>query len=122
MSGGDSTAMGPMGQAGVTLIGLWVDVAVVLALGFVFSFFWTSTTAIYFLLRRQVDATEMDEVYLPDEQQPYGLPSLEEDAAGVAGVGDALQFARRRRFSAGIRVCLRSARSSRPAVTHTVWP
>ncbi len=85
----DSQSLGPLGQTGVKLIGLWVDVAVTLALGFVFSFFWTSTTAIYFLLRRQVDATEMDEVFLPEEQQPYGLPPLEQDAAGVAGVGDA---------------------------------
>ena len=53
-------------------------------MAFVFSYFWTATTAIYFLLRRHVDATEMDEVYIPEEGE-HGLPPLDHDAAGVAG-------------------------------------
>jgi hypothetical protein len=84
----DPESVGGLGQIGLTLIGFWVNVVVMLAMGFAFSFFWTSTTAIYFLLRRQVDATEMDEVYLPEERQPYGLPPLEQDAAGVPSVTD----------------------------------
>ncbi len=84
----DPHALGTVGQAGLKLIGFWVDVVVTLAMGFAFSYFWTSTTAIYFLLRRHVDATELDEVYLPEERQPYGLPPLEPDSAGVAGTAD----------------------------------
>jgi hypothetical protein len=84
----DPQAVDSLGQTGLNLIGFWVNVVVTLTMGFALSFFWTSTTAIYFLLRRQVDATEMDEVFLPEERQPYGLPPLETDAAGVAGVAD----------------------------------
>ena len=35
-----------------------------LAVGYLFSYFWTAAAAIYFLLRRDVDATETDEVFL----------------------------------------------------------
>ncbi len=80
--------LGSLGQAGLGLIGFWNNVAVTLAASFALSYFWTSTTAIYFLLRRHVDATELDEVYLPEEREPYGLPPLETDAAGVVGVAD----------------------------------
>jgi hypothetical protein len=50
---------------------------------------------IYFLLRRLVDGTELDEVYLPEEQGLHGLPPLKtgpdgmveaaDDPAGLAG-------------------------------------
>jgi hypothetical protein len=55
-----------------------------------FSYFWTATTAIYFLLRRDVDATEMDEVFLDEDQgEPAeGLPSLRTDEAGAPVVND----------------------------------
>ena len=56
-------------------------------MAFVFSYFWTATTAIYFLLRRHVDATEMDEVYVP-KGKDHGLPPLDHNAAGVAGLAD----------------------------------
>ena len=51
------------------------------AVAFLSSYFWTVSTAIYFLLRRDVDATEMDEVYLPDDEHDYALPPLSGDAA-----------------------------------------
>jgi hypothetical protein len=85
----DAGSLGSLGKAGQALIAFWVGVALTVATAFAFSYFWAATTAIYFLLRRQVDATEMDECYLPDERQPYGMPPLETDAAGVAGVADA---------------------------------
>ena len=52
------------------------------ALGFVYSYFWTASTAIYLLLRRDEDGTEIDDVHL-DGQPAHGLPVLEKDAAGV---------------------------------------
>jgi hypothetical protein len=33
---------------------------------FAFAYFWSSSTVIYFLLRRSCDATPLDEVYLPN--------------------------------------------------------
>lgn len=82
---------GEAGQAsdfGASLIHFWEICVGMLALGFAFSYFWTAMTAIYFLLRRHVDATELDEVYLPEEQELFGLPPLKSDAAGVPIVAD----------------------------------
>ncbi|HEX4143952.1 MAG TPA: hypothetical protein VHY91_10490 [Pirellulales bacterium] len=76
------------GMLGLRLMSFWIDLAVSVAMAFMFSYFWTANTAIYFLLRRHVDATEMDEVFIPD-QEDRGLPPLDHDAAGVPGVADA---------------------------------
>ena len=56
--------IGGAGTAGVWLIHFWVGVAKLLAVGYLFSYFWTASTAIYFQLRHDVDATELDEVFL----------------------------------------------------------
>lgn len=81
--------LGFMGSTGALLIRLWVGVLKIIAVGFLFSYFWSASTAVYLLMRRKVDATEMDEVALEDEQEePYGLPPLATDAAGVPIVGD----------------------------------
>lgn len=71
---------------GAKLIVFWVLCVKLLAVGYLVSFFWTAMSAIYLLLRRDVDATEMDEIFLTDEQQTYGLPPLAKDDAGVPGV------------------------------------
>ncbi|HTU26949.1 MAG TPA: hypothetical protein VMF30_16195 [Pirellulales bacterium] len=84
----DINPLSPTGELGLRLIRFWIDLAVTVATAFVFSYFWTANTAIYFLLRRHVDATEMDEVFVPDEAD-HGLPPLAHDAAGVPGVADA---------------------------------
>ena len=56
----------------------------IVAAGFLYSFFWCASTAIYFLLRRDVDATEMDEVFQEDQdEETYGLPAVEQDDAGA---------------------------------------
>ncbi len=83
----DADVSSGVGALGLNLIRFWIDLVFTLGSAFVFSYFWTSLTAIYFLLRRHVDATEMDEVYVPEEQE-HGLPPLERDAHGVAGVAD----------------------------------
>ncbi len=46
--------------------------------GFVYSYFWTSATRIYFLLRQRVDGTELDEVAVEESEseETYGLPNL----------------------------------------------
>lgn len=81
--------LGGAGPAGAVLIRFWVEALKLLAVGFLFSYFWVAMTAVYFLMRRVVDATEMDEVYLEEEQEEvHGLPPLKTDEAGVMVVDD----------------------------------
>jgi hypothetical protein len=76
---------------GAAIIRFWVLCVKLLAMGFVFSYFWTAASAIYLLLRRDVDATEMDEVFLEEEEQTYGLPPLKLDSAGAPIVDDTVE-------------------------------
>ena len=86
--GVDSADTSSTARFGLQLIRFWIDLGMTVAMAFLFSYFWTANTAIYFLLRRHVDATEMDEVFVPGEGD-RGLPPLDHDAAGVPGVADA---------------------------------
>ncbi len=43
---------------------------------FAYSFFWCGAVGIYLLLRKAVDQTEFDEVFLDDEEPPFDLPKL----------------------------------------------
>ena len=57
-----------------------------LQVAFAYSFMWVAAAAIYLLLRFDADQTEMDDVYLEEDDQPrYGLPPLTVDEAGVPG-------------------------------------
>ena len=70
------------------MIHFWTGLAKLLAVGFGFSFFWNAYAAIYLLLRRDVDATEMDEVYLDADEgeAKFGLPKIVLDDAGAPEV------------------------------------
>jgi hypothetical protein len=83
------------GKLGVGIIWFWVLCVKLVALGFLYSYFWTASTAIYYLLRRDVDATEMDEVYLEDDQgeEPQGLPPLATDETGAPVAGSEAEAA-----------------------------
>ncbi|MDR1493362.1 MAG: hypothetical protein LBT05_11670 [Planctomycetaceae bacterium] len=52
---------------------------------FAFAYFWSSSTVIYFLLRRSCDATPLDEVYLPDVKKET-LPPILVHENGVAEI------------------------------------
>ena len=80
---GGSASLSTMGRWGAKLIYFWDGCVRLVALGFVYSFFWTASTAIYFLLRRDDDGTDLDDVHVEAADQAYGLPPLEKDAAGV---------------------------------------
>jgi hypothetical protein len=77
-----------VGQWGVNLLQFWDGVVRLFALGFVYSYLWTASTAIYLLLRHDVDGTEMDEVHVDEEQESFGLPPLKRDEAGVPDVAE----------------------------------
>ena len=80
-----STELSTLGYWGALLIRFWAGCVKLLAVGYLFSYFWTAAAAIYFLLRRDVDATEMDEVYLDADasEQTFGLPAVATDEAGA---------------------------------------
>jgi hypothetical protein len=58
---------------GAFLIAAWLYLIFLLLIGFGYSYFWSASTMIYLLMRRKVDDTEMDEVYLEEEdsEEPY---------------------------------------------------
>lgn len=72
---------------GYGLIQFWQGVLRTFTTAFAVSFLWCGATAVYLLLRRQVDGVELDEVEL-DEEDGLGLPALETDAAGSVSVAE----------------------------------
>ena len=60
----------------------------IVAIAFNFSFFFCASTAIYLVLRRDVDQTDFDEVFVEDDQHRYSLPPLKANADGVPGVNN----------------------------------
>jgi hypothetical protein len=73
---------------GAGMVTVWVYLAFLLILGFAYSFFWTAGTITYLLMRRNVDDTDLDEVYLDEEEaeEPYTVPPTA-PAAAAAGTG-----------------------------------
>jgi hypothetical protein len=59
---------------GAVLVAIWVYFFFLLILGFSYSYFWSASTIIYFLMRKKVDDAEMDEVYLEEEDETYQGP------------------------------------------------
>lgn len=70
---------------GASLVTFWLIVVFMLVIGFSYSYFWTAATMIYLLMRRKVDETDLDEVYVEEEQPeiPYVPPTT---GAGVGAV------------------------------------
>lgn len=55
-----------LARAGIRIMMFWLLLVRLAAVSYIVSYFWTAATAVYLLLRRQVDATELDEVYLDE--------------------------------------------------------
>lgn len=79
-----STTVGPADEVswGAILVGVWLRGVALLVVSFVYSYFWTATTIMYFLLRREVDANDFDEVHLEQEDESDDLLPL----VGMAAV------------------------------------
>jgi thiamine transporter ThiT len=77
--------MSTLAFGGKWLVHFFTGCVKLLAVGFLFSYFWTASTAIYFLLRRDVDATDMDEVYLDSDasEDAFDLPKVTTDSSGA---------------------------------------
>ena len=69
----DGGNAGRPGSIGVWLAGFWLHVTGALANSFATSFFWTSATIIYFLLRKHEDNIEFSEIYVA-EDEPQDAP------------------------------------------------
>jgi hypothetical protein len=64
----------------------WMRALDLLVVGFVHTFFWSSATIIYFVLRHSIDANDFDEVYVEDvEEKDELLPLVGTAAMGEAG-------------------------------------
>ena len=73
---------------GALFIWIWVTLAAAAVLGFVVSYFFSLNTIIYYLLRKHVDSTDLEDVYLEqDIEDLYQVPA----EAPVASESTALE-------------------------------
>lgn len=75
-------------RAGASLIAFWTHCILVVVPAFAHGFFWTAATAIYLLLRRDVDAKELDDIGPDDQEAAGGLPPLSGAGTGVPQLVD----------------------------------
>ncbi len=78
-------------RAAAFVLGFWVWLVLGLVWGYAVSYGYSAFTIIYFLLRKNVDNTEFDEVYLEEEEEEAfeefaeEAPKPEEEAPGEGG-------------------------------------
>ena len=61
-------------------VGLYVAIVIGLMWAFLASFYYTACTVVYFLLRRDVDGADLEDVFLADEIDETGAPLVREPA------------------------------------------
>ena len=64
---------------GSNMIYFWQGLVRTVVEAFSYGLFWVFASAMYLLLRKDVDETEFDEIYV-DGQQDYGLPPINNDS------------------------------------------
>jgi len=69
------------GGIGDVIFTFWLRAWATLIHGFVYSFFWSSATLIYFVLRKSVDGNDLDEVFTGIQPEPDDLLPLVGSAA-----------------------------------------
>jgi len=89
-----ATAPAAMTSGALGVLRVWVELVRAVVGGFAFSFFWASAVAIYLVLRHDVDATPMDEVYLAEEPiETDPLPQLRTDSTGAPEIVESSESA-----------------------------
>jgi hypothetical protein len=78
-----AASAGMAASPGARAIAWWRGLVLMVVIAYGHSFFWTAASGIYLLLRRDTDATPLDDVHLDEAEDPYGLPPVTRDAAGV---------------------------------------
>ena len=63
-------------NVGAVMVAFWLYLVFLMVIGFGYSYFWSASTIIYLLMRRKVDDTEMDEVYVEEDEteEAYSMP------------------------------------------------
>jgi hypothetical protein len=64
-------ALSPGQKLGAFLVMVWVYLAIGVLGAFAISFYFSANTIIYFLMRHEVDATELDDVYLEQADDEF---------------------------------------------------
>jgi len=64
-------SLGPGQKVGAVLLAMWVYLVICILGAFAISFYFSSSTLIYFLMRNEVDATELDDVYLEQSEEEF---------------------------------------------------
>lgn len=75
-------------EFGKRMIKFWDGFARTLGAAFLYGLFWCVAAAVYLLLRKDLDDTETDEIFMVDERRTYELPPLKDDASGVPQVDE----------------------------------
>jgi hypothetical protein len=68
---------------GRRLIWFWNGVARSIGAAFLYGLFWCITAAVYLLLRKDLDGTELDEIHVVEDPRQWELPALRERESGV---------------------------------------
>lgn len=55
---------------GAAMSSFWITLVFMLVIGFSYSYFWTAATQVYLLMRKRVDETDHDEVYIEENVLP----------------------------------------------------
>jgi len=73
------------GQAiGAFFLWLWVHLAIAMLGAFAISFYFSANTIIYVLMRHEVDATELDDVYIEQMDEDFGEAAAPADAPPIS--------------------------------------
>jgi hypothetical protein len=85
---GQAMQEGPAFNLGSGLIVFWTCFVQAVATSWFFAFFFAAMGGVYLLIRRDVDQTETDEIYIEEEDESYGMPPLTKDESGVPVAAD----------------------------------
>jgi hypothetical protein len=82
-------------KTGAVLVAISIGIFFLLVVGFGYSYFWTASTIIYFLMRRHVDDTDLDEVHLEEDEalEPFARPSGVPSAPAATPKSDKVSLA-----------------------------
>ena len=84
----DFLTLSTMQDLGGFLLAFWVFLTIAMLGAFAISFYFSANTVIYFLMRHEVDATELDDVYLEQSEEDFaetsGAPGAGEDTGTAA--------------------------------------
>jgi hypothetical protein len=74
-------------EAGAGLVTFWMVLVFLLMIGFIYSYFWTSSTMIYLLMRKKVDEVDIEEVFSQQDAEgvtpPIGPPGATVSSGGA---------------------------------------